>query len=448
MKLPVAPPNFWIEIQRSVTESTDFMSRLSDAGPVDAKGRYLHWDKLRHLEPPLGLSSEQWWAATRYARRSISQTLPLSDTKGSRFTYAIPGLVQKELHWFDLYAAGNMTGEKQVANPNMQTTYLIKTLVEEAISSSQLEGASTTRNVAREMIRQGREPKDKSERMILNNFRAMQFIREVKGEKLTPSIIRELHKILTENTLDNPAKAGEYRTPDDDIHVVDEEGQILHTPPHADELDRRMATLCDFANGKFDQDFIHPVIKAIMLHFMLAYDHPFVDGNGRTARALFYWMVASQKYWLMEFISISTIIKKAPVKYGKAFLYTETDDNDLTYFIVHQVEVIRRAIESLHAFLEKKMEDLSYAESLLQNNTKLRGKLNFRQLALLRHALKHPRFVYNINEHQNSHGVVYETARRDLLQMSDALKLLIKLKSGKSFVFISPENLEERLAKH
>jgi Fic family protein len=60
--------------------------------------------------------------------------------------------------------------------------------------------------------------------------------------------------------------------------------------------------------------FIHPVVRAIILHFMIGCGHLFVDGNGRTARALFYWSVLHQKYRLMEFISISCIGR------GKAYV--------------------------------------------------------------------------------------------------------------------------------
>lgn len=227
---------------------------------------------------------------------------------------------------------------------------------------------------------------------------------------------------------------------------ADQQATDIHTPPDSRELDQRVKALCDFANQR-DGEFIHPVIRAIVVHFMLACDHSFVDGNGRTARVLFYWVMASQGYWLMEFISISSVIKKAPVQYGKAFLYTETDDNDLTYFIFHQVTTIMEAVKQLHLFLENKKRGVEEAESLLQANNRLKAKLNFRQLHLLKHALKHPRYIYKIAEHQNSHGITYETARKDLLQMSDALGLLTKLKEGRSFIFISPSDLKERMAR-
>jgi Fic family protein len=75
------------------------------------------------------------------------------------------------------------------------------------------------------------------------------------------------------------------------------------------DLPERMRALCAFANMRTGVDgFVHPIVRAIILHFMLAYDHPYVDGNGRTARALFYWSALKDGYWLIEYVSISRII--------------------------------------------------------------------------------------------------------------------------------------------
>ncbi|MFK8067293.1 MAG: Fic family protein [Gammaproteobacteria bacterium] len=419
---------------------------------VDNKGRYLHWDKLRHLTPPDGMTSEQWWTGIKAARKNVSKSLSFCDKHGQSVQFAVTDQILAELHWLDRNASGSLQSDEAITNPQSRDTYLVRSLIEEAINSSQLEGASTTHDVAKEMIRQDRDPKDISERMIINNYRAMQFIRDIKDEDLTPSIVFELHRILTEHTMEDPEKSGQFRDKYDDIHVIDDRSQeYLHTPPEASELPDRLLKLCEFANANNNAQtgdtFLHPVIKAIILHFMLAYDHPFYDGNGRTARALFYWAMAKQGYWLVEFISISEIIKKAPAQYGKAFLYTETDENDLTYFLIHQLDVIHKAIESLHQFLDTKIKAVSEAEEWLNRNDRLRGKLNFRQLALLRHALKHPRFSYVIEEHQMSHALSYDVARKDLIKMSDELNLLVKTKQGKRYFFMVPDDLAERIGK-
>ena len=85
--------------------------------------------------------------------------------------------------------------------------FLVNSLMEEAIRSSQLEGATTSRRVAKELLRTGRDPKDRGERMIFNNYRALQFMREEMGENLSPAVVLELHRILTDGTLDDPGAA-------------------------------------------------------------------------------------------------------------------------------------------------------------------------------------------------------------------------------------------------
>lgn len=439
MKLPLKPPDYISIFKKMVVD--DKSEKLFDNKLFNFK-EYYHWDKLKYLKPPNGFSNEEWWAAIKLHRQNRQKKLSLLDNNSTPFSFLIPDSVLRDLHWLDQHAAGAIKSDPLITTAETRNTYIVKSLIDEAISSSQLEGASTTIPVAKEMIRQKREPKNKHEQMILNNYYAMEFIREVKNEKLTAEIIKELHRLLTQKTLEDDTKAGNYRTVSDDVVIIDpNDGVILHFPSNPKEILSRVEILCDFANDSNEEEFVHPVIRAIILHFMLAYIHPFVDGNGRTARALFYWAMANQKYWLIEFISISRIIKRAPIKYGKAFLYTESDENDLTYFILHQLAVVKDAISDLFKYLDKKTKQLHDAERLLSSNK----KLNFRQLTLLRHALKHPRFNYTISEYMQTHGIVYETARKDLMQMSDQFNLLIKAKMGKKILFISPHDLHDRL---
>lgn len=411
MKIPVIPK----ELDDLLAQESDQLSRVLGAavGPVPT-GKYLHWDKLRHRSPPDGLTSEQWWLAVRFARFGLQRNLPLKDKYGTPFTFNMPPLVTEYLHLIDSKGSGRIAMPSEVSNPDSKTRFLVGSLIEEAITSSQLEGASTTRRKAMEMLRSGKRPSDKSERMIFNNLRGMKFIRKNQDESLTPELVLAIHTEMMKDTIDDN-DLGRLQTLDDlRVNVVSNDTQtVVHEPPPADQLPGRLQAMCDFANAKGETEFLHPVIRAIVLHLWLAYDHPFEDGNGRTARALFYWSMLNSGYWLFEFISISSIICNAPGQYARAYLYTETDANDATYFIVHQLQVINSALLALERYLKKKTREIQQAENLLQG---IEG-FNYRQMALLSHALRKPDADFTINSHKVSHRVAYATARADLLNL-------------------------------
>ena len=393
------------------------------------------------MKPPPGLTTEEWWLGLKLGRGANRREVPLGDVAGEPFSYSTPDIVQELLHRIDQDAGGSVSASDQILKPETRDRYLVSSLIEEAVTSSQLEGASTTKPVAKEMIRSGRKPKDRSEQMILNNFRAMQLIGESKGSSLEPEHVLEIHSIVTSDTLDDPTASGRLRDPDEKgkVLVVDDEGHVLHHPPDALELEARMEAMCDFANGG-GEGFIHPVVRAIVLHFWLAYDHPFIDGNGRTARALFYWAMLRQSYWLTEFLSISRILRSAPAQYARSFLYTETDENDLTYFLIYHLGVIRRALDALYDDLRRKTNEMFEVERILRRS----DRFNHRQNAILSHALRHPGFRYTIKSHQTSHNVVYQTARSDLLGLADT-NLLRKRLVGKTYYFEVPGDLSDRL---
>lgn len=443
MKLPVEPPalNDLIRKHRArIGEIIDL--RLS----AEVKGSYEHWDHLRHLTPPDGLSVEEWWLGIKLARRALRKELPLRDKAGASFGVALSDSIQRRLFHVARDAAGALQGTDTIPSGAAQERYLIRSLMEEAMTSSQLEGASTTTAIAKEMLRSGREPRDHSERMIVNNFTAMRELRRWVNEPLTPEIVFEIHRLLTDGTLTNDGEAGRFRTGSEDIAVLDHAtGTVLHVPPSATELPDRLKALCDFANQSDDDTvFVHPVVRAIVIHFMIGFDHPFVDGNGRTARALFYWSMLRSGFWMTEYFSISSILRKAPAKYVRAYLQTETDDGDTSYFIAHQLDVLLKAIEGVHGYIARKQRALREAETLLKPGSRLARQLNHRQRALLLNALKHPDKTFTIGVHQRAHDVVYQTARSDLLQLVKA-RLLRQHKQGKGYFFVPVPDLSAKL---
>lgn len=443
LKTPVPPPQY-AELAESVQANgrLGVVLQLALADGALMK-RYLPWDKLRFKEPPAGLTHEEWWFAIRLARRSVQRSIAvLRDTNGRSFSYALPDEVLAAVDQITRDASGNITISEQVTNPASRDRYVVNSLIEEAITSSQLEGAATTRKVAKEMLRNGRDPRDRSERMIFNNFHAMQRITELRNEPLTPELVCEIHRIVTDGTLDNPHAAGRLQDDDDDrIAVWDEFGNLLHQPPPVAELHDRMQRLCDFANGGGSDHYMPPALRAIAVHFMVGYDHYFEDGNGRTARALFYWTMLRNGYWLTEFLTISRILKEAPAQYGRSYLLTEQDEGDLTHFFIYHLDVVNRAIRDLHEYLADKAAQLRTMTHAIQA---VPGEYNHRQLALLEHAIKESQAVFTRRSHARSHHISGETARHDLMDLEDR-GLLERFKVGRQFAWAPVADLQERL---
>ncbi|MSU57726.1 MAG: Fic family protein [Pedosphaera sp.] len=439
MRKPQTPPTFK-KLIGSLSKPERLFAILQAVPSPTNDGRYPHWEDLRHRKPPEGLTHEDWWLGLKMRRQTGYRAIPLKETAGENFHFTVPDLVTDLLHQIDRGGGTFVEIPEQVTNAEQRDRYVVRSLMEEAITSSQLEGAATTREVAKKMLAEGRKPRDRSERMIVNNYVTMRRILELKDKPLTPEMIFQVHREISEDALDIPDGAGRFRRADEEINVSDIEGTVFHTPPSAAELPARLEAMCDFANGKTPEFFVHPVIRGIILHFWLAYDHPFVDGNGRTARALFYWQMLHSRYWLFEFISISQFLRKAPVQYGTAFLHTETDENDLTYFLIHQAEIIRHALKELHDYVGRKSSETRACLDALQKHP----ELNHRQQSVISHALRHPGFVYNIAGHGARHAVVYQTARTDLLSLGK-LGLLGQRKAGRVLVFIAPKDLDMRL---
>ena len=113
----------------------------------------------------------------------------------------MPDTVQRLVHEVDRDASGRIELPEDITNHATRDRFVVSSIMEEAIRSSQLEGASTTRVVAKEMLRTKRAPRDKGERMILNNFRAMEWVRENRSNPMSVEALLELQSIVGEERI-------------------------------------------------------------------------------------------------------------------------------------------------------------------------------------------------------------------------------------------------------
>lgn len=372
---------------------------------------YLHWDELRYKDTA-GVDPEVLWALMKMSRRNSAKKIRFKDWV---FQYNITDDALRILHILDSGAGGSLEiPEPGVRAARKMDRYIVSSLMEEAIASSQIEGAVTTTKVAKEMLKAQRNPRNVSEQMIVNSYVVMKRLKENKSENLNIELIRDLHGKITYKTLKSPVYEGAFR--DDDQTVVGdplEIEKVYHVPPDHWKIESYLQELCDFANNE-DQDFIHPLIKGIAIHFLIGYIHPFVDGNGRLARALFYWYALRNDYWLFEYMAISKMIKESRGRYSMAYLFTESDDNDLTYFMDYNLRCMEGALKNVKEYIQRKQQEQRDAFKLAASLP----DLSSRQAEILKYIIKSGRPV-SIKEISTMFDVVYETARTDLLDLAE-----------------------------
>lgn len=367
--------------------------------------QYLYWDKIKYKKTEQNIAPEVLWTLTKLSRSLNAKKIQLGDYT---FRYNTTDKIQKSLHEFDLNIGGNL-GSQSIIPEEDKKRYLISSIMEEAIASSQIEGAVTTRKNAKDMLRKNAKPKNKSEQMIVNNFLTIKHIVDIKDEPLTMDRLFEIHKLITDRTLDDPTDEGKYRD-NNEVNVVDViDGEIIHSPPDFKKLPELMNELFAFFNNNNNSSFTHPIIKGCIIHFMIGFIHPFVDGNGRTARALFYWYLLKNGYWLTEYLSISRLIVKSKTQYAQAYVYTEIDENDLTYFIDYKIKTMQLAFEELRKYIERKIKEKKQIISF----QKING-INERQALILKWVSEEPEVILSVKEIQTRFNTSNQTARTDL----------------------------------
>jgi Fic family protein len=276
--------------------------------------------------------------------------------------------------------------------------------------------------------------------MILNNYNTIKAIEDdYKEEELTKELLFEFHSMITKDTMEDPNESGRFRREDEDIKVWDH-NTILHVPPNVDFMNSEMDRLIKFANdGLSEQTFLHPVAKAIMLHFWIGYLHPFVDGNGRLARLLFYWYLLKKDYWAFSFLPISAVIKNSSEQYKMAYLYSEGDDNDLTYFIDYNVRKIEQAIDEFDAYIKEK-----YQENARMNKDAVdKYELNERQISLLQYLSSNPtQKNTNTRLHKDINQISRQTAAKDLKELV-SLGFMREKKKGRRIIYYGTDKVNK-----
>lgn len=376
---------------------------------------YPSWRYVKY-HAPAGVDAKLYWNCLQVIR-GLRPIPSLKMVGGGDFSFSSPSSLQQKLHEVDCALGFSLETDAPFngLDPDLRRTYIQRSLTEEAISSSLMEGAVTTREVAREMLMKGNRPADPSQQMILNNYLTMERLGEWKNRELSFDLLNDIHSQMTEHLVPEE-KRGRIREAGDPPVQVDDGVSVYHLGTDAKDLPSRLESLFEFANRKeTDDSFLHPIVKAAIIHFMIGYEHPFADGNGRTARSLFYWYMLRNGYWIMAFLSISSLLHMPRWRklYNEAYTDVEYGGGDLTYFALMQADVLREASREFHAYVDQRQKGSK------ELHAALRTILSERQIAIVDHITRHPGYVYTAAEHAKWHGISLNTARSDL----DGLRL-------------------------
>lgn len=252
--------------------------------------------------------------------------LPIYDFDGENLVY------------IDSKANINMDSYKLLMM-HQSKAYGEKAIEEEIISTAKIESIDYSRDSVRNILK-GYAPKDDAENRIFGMKKGFDFIAD-KNNKITEENIFKLYMMAVGDFLDDENKllaGNKYRH--DSVHIQNLAGEVAHTGINHNDLPNAMANLVEFIN---ENDGMNELVKAAIIHFYIAYLHPYFDGNGRMARLVHLWYLVQKGFDNTLFIPFSRYIVKSVKKYYEAYTLIEENQKltgviDVTPFIIYFAE--------------------------------------------------------------------------------------------------------------
>lgn len=422
------------EISELNITQTKLRSFIEEIWDKYSDREYLYWDKIKYQNLPSKVEThKELWGFIKFAR-TLNYESPIKTEKWESFRFWELPFSKELFHELDKNASWIFS----LSSDSDRKIFIANGMLEEAISSSQIEWAATTTKNAKKMLQQGRKPRNDDEQMIFNNYEAMLYIKNsLVHKKLELSDLLYLQSILTKDTLENKDEVGRFRTDRDQV-VVEYERKIAHNPMIEGKMLQEIHRLINFANNEWDfWTFVHPIIRAIIIHFWIGYLHPFCDGNGRTARALFYWYVLKNDYFGFSYMPLSSAIKNSKKEYAKAYIYSEQDELDLNYFINYNLKKIQISLETFKKELKEKFKNESQWIKKLSHLW-----LNERQIKLINYFLEKKDSYTTPTIHKRYYNISKPTSISDL-KFLEKKGFIYSVKSWRNTNYFPVDNLEK-----
>lgn len=391
--------------------------------------RYLTPEEIRHRLKQQKTTEGEWSTINReiVATRKTGSITFFFKSIEPKFWFYPADIIHKKID--EIECLGKNLYEQINKHASFKNDFLLDSAIEEAITSAIYEGAHSTRAQAEQLLASGERPKNKDEWMLINNFNAMKWVKENQSTSLTKDVLLQLHRIVTENTLegDDINFQGKFRN--DTVFVGPHEGIEYSKVEQAVEEMIALTT----SNPRY----FHPLLKGILVHYFVGYIHPFFDGNGRTARALFYFKSIKNQLNYVELLSVSAYLRTHGKQYEKSFEKVKDNEYDLTYFVDFCLDSISSALKEV----SRKVRYL-----LRMVDLKEKFQLSQSQIGLMQRMALHKFRTIDIEEYAKQISKSREFARQELKKLLD-LNLVSEIKVSKKLVYKVNANMLKELYK-
>lgn len=411
-----------------------FEFKNSDLWIETTQSEYIAPDKVKHILNNYGFKRTDWEKGLKDKIINLRKT--------NAFPLFLESINKK--FWFyptdEIYqriSKLEKRGEKlyqEVCNKSfvLKDDFEVNAQQEEAITSAIYEGANTTRSEAKKFINSNdNTPRSIAHWMILNNFLANNWINENKKLPLSKEIVLTLHEKICKNTLDEEDAPflGKFR--DDKVVVGNEKTHVgVDHGLITKSLDEAIEIITS------ERRYLHPLLKGIILHYFIAYIHPFFDGNGRTARTLFYFKCLKHDLNWVNFLSISASLKAPGKGYENSFKEVKNNDWDVTYFIIYCLKSLEKALE----IVEGKVENLLKIPTIMNP-----FNLSKDQVLLLQRGYLYKYRSFSIKEHAENIGKTDESARIELKELVAHNFLFEEKRKNKLFFTVNRDEIDEQI---
>jgi len=292
-----------------------------------------------------------------------------------------------------------------------------KALILESHHSTHIEGTALSLEQAKSILEGGKVKgvNRDDERELLNYKKAMDFISKYLGkdDPVSEGIVRELHKILVKGVRGENADPGNYRKIQNYV-VNSRTREVVYTPPVPLDVSHLMREFAEWINKAED---VSPVLVAGIAQFQFVHIHPFIDGNGRTARLLSTLILYKTGYDFKRLFTISEYYDKDRPAYYQAIQTVRKNNMNMTTWLEYFVDGLRSQMTEIQA----KGEQLIKQDSQLQKIKKI--GLNKRQEKAVKHLII--KGTLSVNEYQSVASCIRRTAQRDLEELVE--KKIVKI---------------------